>query len=798
MTFYQPILRALFLTHYRLLIGIAFSVGIIAVALAETDCQDVSSLEQCETLLALYHSTGGPGWKNQDGWNSANEPCDFALVECSDDGNVVALNLNQNRLKGSLPDLSALTHLEELNLSENRLSGSLPDFSSLTQLKVLALRNNQFSGPLPALNSLTQLETASFYHNQLCGQIPELNSLSHLKQLDISQNQLSGPIPSLNQLKATSPSFGFSGNELCRDENNDYTGFESIVNRYPLCTEDDEYPPCIQYALTISLEGTGSGLVTGENINCGSDCSEQYDENQEITLDALADPDSSFIGWTEACALTATTCSVLMNQTQNVTATFDLVAIVDYTLNVNKEGTGSGIVNADGIDCGSDCTEEYIENTDVTVTATPATDSTFTGWEGICSGSGSCVISMTADQDVIATFELIPSYPLTVSKEGNGIGTISGDSIDCGSHCTEQYQEDATITLNAIPASGSLFIGWTGACSGTETSCQITMTQAQNVTAIFNLEASVNQLTLTVNTEGTGFGTVRGEGIDCGSDCREFYPENTEVTLNAIPAADSAFAGWSGACSGTATACIVPFTEAQIVTANFILLTSSQTTELEFVGLKASYDVGELLTLDLVEHLNIAPRTSRVDLWFAVEYPEKTFHYMTELPLQPFSFTPQPYRRDIISSQLATTEMRHHLLYFDVPPGAGGSYHFYAIYNQAGADLSNLLFTQQSKLALASTELTNNINPSILSTPSDSLTMLVGEELELIVDSEMTFDAILSSCTVNPIEIVQSDTATSSSGNGVSCYLIALKPGNTTLSTTDKNGNTLQTLIVVK
>jgi len=44
MTFYQPILRALFLTHYRLLIGIAFSVGIIAVALAETDCQDVSSL----------------------------------------------------------------------------------------------------------------------------------------------------------------------------------------------------------------------------------------------------------------------------------------------------------------------------------------------------------------------------------------------------------------------------------------------------------------------------------------------------------------------------------------------------------------------------------------------------------------------------------------------------------------------------------------------------------------------------------------------------------------------------------
>ena len=795
MTFYLPFLRALFFTHYRLLLGIVLSVGMMPVAIAETDCQDVSLMpvEQCDTLLALYHSTDGPGWKNNEGWNTTNEPCDFALVDCSDDGNVVALNLYRNRLKGFLPDLSALTHLEELNLYENQLSGVLPDLSSLTLLKVLILRNNKFTGPLPALNNLSQLEKASFYQNNLCGQIPELNSLTNLKQLDISQNQFSGPIPSLNQLEATSPSLGFSGNELCRDENNDYTGFESTVERYPLCTEDDEYPPCIRYTLTISTEGSGNGQVTGENIDCGNDCSEQYDENQEITLNALTDPDSLFVGWTGACSGTEITCSVLMAQAQDVTATFDLAAIY-YALNVNKGGTGSGIVSAEGIDCGSDCTEEYIENTEVIVTVTPDTDSTFTGWGGICSGNDSCVIEMTEEQDVTATFDLIPNYLLTVSKEGSG--TISGEGIECGFNCSESYPENTEVILNAIPAADFHFVDWTGACSGTETSCQITMDQAQNVTAIFNLGPVANQWTLTVNIEGAG--TVRGEGIDCGSDCSESYPENTEVTLNAIPAADSAFAGWGGICSGTVTACFVPITEAQTVTANFILLTPSQIAELEFVGLKASYDVGELLTLDLVEHLNIAPRASRVDLWFAVEYPEKTFYYMTELPLQPFSRTPQPYRRDIISSQLATTEMRYHLLYFDVPPSAAGSYHFYAIYNQAGADLSNLLFTQQSKLALASTELTNNINPSILSTPPDSLTMLVGEELELIVDSEMTFDAILSSCTVIPIEIVQSDSAPSSEGNGVSCYLTALKPGNATLTTTDKNGNTLQTLIVVK
>ncbi len=762
------------------LIGIVLTVGIIPSVSAETDCnatqcdtngencQRVSLMpvEQCETLLAIYQNTDGPNWWKS--WNTtSNEPRDF--VESSDDGNVVALNLIQNNLSGELPDLSSLTTLKELNL-----------------------RNNKLTGKIPNLSALTQLEQVSFHKNNLCGQIPDLSGLTHLKQLDISQNQLTGPIPDLSKLNNLQ-TLGLGGNQLCRDKNADYSRFENAVKNYPFCSDDDQYPPCVKYALTISKEGNGSGSVTGEG--CGNDCNEEYDENTEVTLTATPAADSSFAGWSGACSGTETTCQVSMTQAQNVTASFNLILIYELTVNLAGSG-GTGSVTGEGVDCGEDCSEQYTENTEVSLTAIPAANSTFVEWSGACSGTDICQIAMTQDQEVTASFSLLSTvYTLTVSKEGRGAGTVTGEGIDCGSNCAVESAENTAVTLTATPAADSTFAGWNGACSGTG-ACQVSMTEAQNVTATFNLVPTVNEYALTVNKNGTGTGTVTSEGIDCGATCIRQYVENTEVVLIATPAADSTFAGWSGACSGTAS-CPVIMNQAQTVTATFNLVPLTQKAELEFVGLKPFYNVGEFVTLDLVEHLQTALRSPWVDLWVAVESPDRTFYYMSEFPLQPFSLKPQPYRRGIPSSELVDTEVRYHLLYFDVPAGIGGTYNFYAIYNEAGADLSNLLKTQQSNLVFATTVLSNNINPSRLLASPATLAMLVGEELELIVDSETTLSAIRSNCNISPLGFVQSTSAVSSDGNGVSCYLKALKSGNATLTTTDKNGNTLQTPIIV-
>lgn len=78
-----------------------------------------------------------------------------------------------------------------------------------------------------------------------------------------------------------------------------------------------------------------------------------------------------------------------------------------YRLTTIKDGTGSGTITSSpaSIDCGTDCTKTYIGGTPVTLTATPAVGSVFTGWSGGgCSGTGTCIVTMNADTSVTAIF----------------------------------------------------------------------------------------------------------------------------------------------------------------------------------------------------------------------------------------------------------------------------------------------------------------------------------------------------------------------------------------------------------
>jgi len=86
-----------------------------------------------------------------------------------------------------------------------------------------------------------------------------------------------------------------------------------------------------------------------------------------------------------------------------------------------------------------------------------------------------------------ATFGvLLPTYTLTILKNGTGAGTISSSpiGITCGTDCSEDYTSGMTVTLTATPNATSTFAGWSGACSGVS-NCIVTMSASKSVTATF-------------------------------------------------------------------------------------------------------------------------------------------------------------------------------------------------------------------------------------------------------------------------------------------------------------------------
>jgi len=115
----------------------------------------------------------------------------------------------------------------------------------------------------------------------------------------------------------------------------------------------------------------------------------------------------------------------------NMSYMLTLVSTDTFPLSVVTSGTGSGTVTSSppGIDCGSDCAEDYFYNTSVTLLAEPGVGSSFTGWSGACSGTSSCEVSMTSARSVTATFSAGASYTIS-GNAGVGGATLTPSGAD--------------------------------------------------------------------------------------------------------------------------------------------------------------------------------------------------------------------------------------------------------------------------------------------------------------------------------------------------------------------------------
>jgi uncharacterized repeat protein (TIGR01451 family) len=167
------------------------------------------------------------------------------------------------------------------------------------------------------------------------------------------------------------------------------------------------------------------------------------------------------------------------------------------SVTVTRAGTGSGTVTSApaGISCGVACAATFGDGTPITLTATAATGSTFTGWSGAgCAGAGLCTFVLNGAKAITATFTLQTRH-LTVGKKGNGRGTVTSSpvGIGCGVTCNASFSYGTAVTLTAKPTATSVFSGWSGACIG-KAPCPLSMTVDRAATATFRAKCVVPKL----------------------------------------------------------------------------------------------------------------------------------------------------------------------------------------------------------------------------------------------------------------------------------------------------------------
>ena len=228
--------------------------------------------------------------------------------------------------------------------------------------------------------------------------------------------------------------------------------------------------PYIVFTLTTSVVGNGYVLVDPDGT--------VFLDGFDVTLNAVADPDSTFYGWSGDLTGNENPVTIQMDSDMDVTAHFTMVPPPpQYYLNITIVGSGEVLKNPDQA--------KYNENTYVELTAVPPpygelTYWVFDHWSGDLTGDENPVtIQMTSHKEITATFieKPLPRYTLTVNKIGNGSVSINPDQAN--------YIHGSEVVLTANPDTCWIFKQWTGDLSGNDNPETIVMNSNKTITAQF-------------------------------------------------------------------------------------------------------------------------------------------------------------------------------------------------------------------------------------------------------------------------------------------------------------------------
>ncbi len=219
--------------------------------------------------------------------------------------------------------------------------------------------------------------------------------------------------------------------------------------------------------LTVSTSGHGYVSSSPSGIECGYACSESYDTGTVITLKAKPLGDSVFQSWSGACSGSDATCTVNLDGSQSVGATFSDVKTASVqegvTAEQQEDQTQEIAPQQEPLK-----KQEYYQEKQPSVQSSTYIQKPVTSYK----------------QKTATTITSASTVVLKVKKTGQGVVTSQDYKIYCGEYCNGQYQSQATVKLQVYPNAGYVFDKWSGACIGKD-ACVVVMNKEQEVQAHF-------------------------------------------------------------------------------------------------------------------------------------------------------------------------------------------------------------------------------------------------------------------------------------------------------------------------
>jgi hypothetical protein len=188
-------------------------------------------------------------------------------------------------------------------------------------------------------------------------------------------------LPTVRLYQLAAAEYGASGNSSCNSSNGNAVGTS-----------------CIFYDITLGSTATPCTNLSGTYYDC-------YDPGGTTDTGVLSTDNNTLApafragtGWDFVSGIGTVNVS-------NLVSAWALGGASSAELTVSVTGSGTIISNPSNIDCTSGtCDASYGGGTMVTLSATPGNGLIFTGWSGACSGTASCIVTMSAAESVTAMF----------------------------------------------------------------------------------------------------------------------------------------------------------------------------------------------------------------------------------------------------------------------------------------------------------------------------------------------------------------------------------------------------------